>query len=894
MLSACLAPWAWLVAAPGPVARDSVAEQEKPLASLIPELSDERYKVREAATRRIWEMGATVLPELAVVVDGEDPEAAYRARELVRKISLHITPETDPVVIRLVERYAKAPLNEKQDLLSEMLRKRAWRQILGLLADERDPEILKKFNGGVSAVAVTAARESLLAGDAVEAREFLEMVPADAAGLLALANFHRSQGTLEAEVARAKTLEGRVGEAWLLALYRASGNLEAARTAADAADEPAISAILSMMLGDPQPWLRWNLEDRGDGMDNQIYTRLALARWQGENPGPEELKPLLRALTIGSPQSRMLAIDSLYLLGEVKPAEEAYVKLSKLAGFTHLEMLERIPEALEVFGLDPDQPDYTAWVAKRFAAMDSDQNDPERIRGTTDSEANELLVLANFMDSRGMTEEFQQAFVKPLDELARKDQRGFTDFLARLFGVNSRFDIAPDLIRRVAYDWAGDDDDRWDELFHAAFGESEQAATVWDWLAELDPKVDRIDRFDAMLALDGKGTDPMHLRDRWLDHGWQAVEKAPEGGRQDVLAKLSQMIALTPDVTNKLKLWDALPEDGRSEFFRDTRISELTIAGRWDEAANIFLDQLGLVTKFKQNPSPMLHAGAAACLRKAGRLDEAAEQDRWVDLLYLGNGAYQIAIGYQFGDDFERSAHWLERAVREDTPDLRGDYRFALREHTTNLLDAGRWKEAAAALEVSAQMANYPPDYPAEVTRKLTLRLEADLAHALATLATDRAAALAMLERAYAMAPGDGVLADHFFPAVRGMGLIEQHDAWFKTSWDRLSAVADRYPGASNTLNTIAWLGAKAQRNLDAARKYEERALALKPDQFSYLDTMAEIEFAAGNRNKAVEWSQRAVVFTPDGISDDGYGSTQDSFLLRRQREHFRNDPLPR
>ena len=45
---------------------------------------------------------------------------------------------------------------------------------------------------------------------------------------------HRSQGTLEAELKRAKTLKGVRADAWQLALYRASGNLEAARDAATA------------------------------------------------------------------------------------------------------------------------------------------------------------------------------------------------------------------------------------------------------------------------------------------------------------------------------------------------------------------------------------------------------------------------------------------------------------------------------------------------------------------------------------------------------------------------------------------------------------------------------------------------------------------------------------
>ena len=64
----------------------------------------------------------------------------------------------------------------------------------------------------------------------------------------------------------------------------------------------------------------------------------------------------------------------------------------------------------------------------------------------------------------------------------------------------------------------------------------------------------------------------------------------------------------------------------------------------------------------------------------------------------------------------------------------------------------------------------------------------------------------------------------------------------------------------------------------------------MKPDEYSYLDTMAEIQFGKGNREKALEWSSRAVNFT---TGDDGL-SGNESFLLRRQHEHFRVDPLPR
>ncbi len=884
------------MAGPDPALRPIPDAPQKPLTEWIQDLSNDQFKVREQATREIWEMGEVALPALRAVEEGSDPEAAHRARELVRKIGLFITPETDPEVVRLVERYAKASVGEKRELITQMQRKRAWRQILRLFADEKNPDSVKGWQDLIGEIAVTAARERLVADDPAGAKEYLEMAPANASGLLSLAEFHRSQGTLDAELARAKTLTGKVGAAWQLALYRASGNLEAAREAADAADETAISAILSMLQGDPVPWLTMNSKEMDNGTGNKTYTRLALERWQGKMPKPADLEPLIRGLGARDLRERMGAVRSLYLLGEGRLAESTYLKASSVQGFSHLEALERIPEALAAFGLDPDTPDYKSWVMERFGQFGNQDEDPDLLDV---GESEELLVMANFMDRRGMTTDFNESFGKPLADLARQDEESFLEFMGRLFsGIAPTMDGSPDMARQIGYEWAGKDANRWDDLFHAAFGSDGKADVVWNWMLELDPEVSQMDRFDAMLALSEMGTDPMHLREKWLKLAWQAVEKVPQDERKEVLEKMAMMVEIRPDVANNLKLWDVWPKDERDGFFQDSRISEMTIAGRWDEAADFFLKQNALIRKLTGNASPSVHASAAACLRRAGRLDEAAIQDSWVDKLALGQDAAKISFGYRFGDDFEHSMQWLERAVRQDKPIAFGSFYLKLREYAEHLLDTGRWKEAAAMFEVSAQLsASNNNDRSnmrgwAPITHQLSLRLEADLARGLSILDSDREAAIALLQHAYDMLPGDGTLADYFFPCIRRMGLIQEHDAWFKISWDRLAKVAAEYPASSNTLNTLSWLGAKAMRNLDQAREFEKQALDMKPDEPNYLDTMAEIEFASGNREKAIEWSTKAVNFTPGNGVDGFETELMESFLFRQQHERFRLDPL--
>jgi predicted Zn-dependent protease len=71
-------------------------------------------------------------------------------------------------------------------------------------------------------------------------------------------------------------------------------------------------------------------------------------------------------------------------------------------------------------------------------------------------------------------------------------------------------------------------------------------------------------------------------------------------------------------------------------------------------------------------------------------------------------------------------------------------------------------------------------------------------------------------------------------------------------------------------------------RKLDAAERHVKKALATSPRQSAYLDTMAEIHFARGRRDKALEWSRLAVNYTPEDV------------LLRRQHERFRSEPFPR
>jgi hypothetical protein len=848
------------------------------VAEWVRQLADENFQVRERASLELWELGEAALPALEAAVSSPDPEQAIRAREIVRKIQLHVTPDTDASVISLVERYAVASPAEKTSLMAKMRGKRAWRQMLKLYAAEADAGVRQRLESTIGAVALKAARERLLQGDDATAREFLELAPANEEGLRTLAEFHRSHGTLQAELERANNLKDAKGAAWRMALHSADGNLTAARDEALAAGDPARAAILSALAGDPLPALRLSIQNEDDNPLRAAYARIAIKRWQDQKIRPADLDFLRRTLASRDPGESGSAIGALFLLGEHEMAEQALAKSQPLAAYVHFDALERIPEALQAFGLDPEKPDYPAWVGKRFKqALDADVADQH---GVSDIES-EVWALANFMERRGLHAEAVEAFGGPMAALAESDSERFGEALSRLFGATG----APRVARVVALQWAGEDDERWDEVVTAAFGDDDQVTAWWNWLGEIQPKAKRAERLDAMLALFDVCPDPADRRGKWLPLLWQAVDAAPPGERQLLAGRIYEMASQTGagDVATAMRAWEKLAPEGRDKVFFGQQLYQFSALDRWDDAADLVMKQFAVMKEDGQEPGADLHAYAAATLRMAGREQQASEHDGWVDKLSLGNAktAFTIANGYAYGRDYQRAAEWWRRAVIQ-SGNQSEDITNALKFYTDHLLETRQWRETAALSELLALQYVGSEYLYASYLPLMRFRLQADTARALAGLGQNRDRSLGLLEQCHRMFASDGSLADFFFPALREAGLLKQHDAWFRESWKQFDVVIRRFPEADNVRNTAAWFASRALRELAAAERHVRKALELNPRQSAYLDTMAEIQFAKGQRDKALEWSNLAINYLPEDI------------MLRRQHERFRSASLPK
>lgn len=857
------------------------ADPEAPLAEAAPHeelvrgLSSETFREREDATRALWDLGEAALETLRKASTSDDPEMAMRARGVLEKVELRITPETPPEIMEQIQRYRKAPQNLKANHINELRKRKAYFQLLKLYSMEQKPEAKATLAESIRGVAMQGAREALAVDDFATAEQFLRMSAKEPNDLIALAWVYRCMGKLEEGMENPPKPEGVATEDWKITLLRVRGDLPGAIREAVDARQARLFAGLMVLNGDPTLWIRQNGGGKRGAQALDAYVDLALKRWEGKELKDSDFAPLLEILEEPDSENQPQALASLAALGRMAEAEKQQALDRPETGFLHYLAQERIDEALAALGLDPEKPDYTGWAAERLEKMISEEDDSPQM---------ELLMIAGFLETRGLSEELSEAFTGPLTRYAKEQPENFLSFMRFLFQPGSG---APHFAATHGTAWAGDDDNRWSDLFSAAFGEEDEVGEWLSWIAEIEPDVNRPETLRVMMALFGMGSDPDDLAEKWLAKAWKTAAEVPEDERKDHLRRIRTLAVAGQDVATALKVRDTLAAESEVSEMWPSIDRYLTAAGRWKEAAEILGESASAL-----KTSPDFHALMAVTLRRAGLEERAAEHEAMAEKLSLGYSPSCSRIGdlYVYGGDMERAALWYRRAALHADVEER-DFIVALDPYARSMFEQGRWEIAASCYETLARSYASEQFAGSSLSGYSKARLNADLAKALALLPEDRPRALALLESIHRNFATDGILADDFFPKLREVGLNQEMEKWFGESWAKISAVIARFPECDNTRNTAAWLASRARMKLPEAEKHLQAALAKNPGQAAYLDTMAEVRFAMGDRAGAVKWSDLSLLRYP--LTEPAGGLIYDT-MIRRQNARFHNDPLPK
>ncbi len=831
-------------------------------AAWVEMLSSDKFRTRQEAEQKLWQAGSRALPALEAARTNANPETALRAAKIARYLQLGLTPDSPKDIIELAQNFEKMSVEGKNNAFETLKKQRRFRIALLLFQQEKDSVVRSQIRASISGLAIVAAREALIAGDEQAAVRFLKDFPEDPKSLTALAWMARTQGKLDEEIAKARTSKEPDDWRYLLALLRIKGDRAGVADIAEKHNLPEIAAAMELLDGNPEKWISLAAE-RADGETADItraYASIVLSRLRTGKDGAAANSSLLTkaALKDGDYTRRWAAIYALFSLGNEAVAQKPVQSLNPAMLFGYMAEREKIDEALKALELDPKTPDFGQWIERHMKTIMADEEDDEM---------DMVPNMIGFLEKHGVTEPIDEHFVPRMLELAEKDNEKFTEFLSMLFSAYSTTRLAPETAVKIACAYAKEDDVLWGSMIRNAFSDNSYFTQWWEWLGEISPEQKRTDRFRHMLVLfhaipDKRG----ELAE--LD---KAIHTALQKDAPDAAEGHRKLLSVLAAVTRSAQYarWSCADVN-------ELDTDDLMNLEQWELAAVKWEQSL------KTSPDT-IHSilWSGLCWQQAGNQEKAKKAEALFEALILGDSSMMITASaiYQHLGFMEKARAWRQMALHCGARD--GSWHVTLYTNAEDQLLTGQWNLALAGYEAYILHSLADGDTSTMMTTFRT-RKKADMARAFGMYAKQPQQALALLRDCHQSLMADASLADQFFPALRLIGAKEQHDAWFEESWQALMKNRDRFPQDDNVRNSAAWLAARAMKRLDDAQKESTEALRLRPNQAAYLDTMAEIHFARGNREKAVEWSKKAITSEP--------GATP----LREQYYRFLKEPFPK
>ncbi|MEO1856662.1 MAG: hypothetical protein ABGY95_04765, partial [Rubritalea sp.] len=442
----------------------------------------------------------------------------------------------------------------------------------------------------------------------------------------------------------------------------------------------------------------------------------------------------------------------------------------------------------------------------------------------------------------------------------------------------------------------GNEDNTYLQLSHEIFGNVEEMDCIWNQVEELSVGATDLERFQSVLELMGVDHGLTSEKKSILNQIEDRLELAKGRARVDLLVALAFAAERRNDFEAMLDYYKELCEDRGLLEEREFHL-------KYQLAAEVVFDWEELVKSYDLRPasylkSPTRLARYAIAKRNLGEKEFADTLLNQAILLTLGQTKELnefAAVLHECGARNDAKTIWLEHIACLDVGSwgfyytlnyINHQSRFAINEADWKLASSLSLAELTFLLEPSLRPSHYyttlRSGYTAIYTAGMAL-LERG----------DKSGALDMLEYAHGILPGDGTLADDFFPGLVGTPLKKEVSKWFNESWNHIEKEIAAYPNDHNARNTVAWLGSRAGMRLDDSLKHAKFALRFQPQQPAYLDTLAEVYFAKRDRANAIKFSDISLSHIKTGAH--AYTRNADSSAsmyseLTQQNIRFKNE----
>ena len=890
-------------AADTPSAGLSKEELIATVEAAIEDLNDNNFHVRESATIRLWMIGDRAKPFVRKAADGGNLEVRSRALRMLSLFKFGIYPDTPEEVVKLINQFRHGGQSDQTNAIQQLYSLGQMATVTKLIRSIDDPNNRKRLVNAVvdeldEKLATKFAEEKY---DDVEA--LLKLAAISDAGLRDLAAFHLHKGSLEDEIRRLLDRDKvepltPIEHEQLSWYYRVRGDLGQALASASAADNTELVSEIKIAQGD----LLALIKASHNPNDRTIQTygfKAAAQRLSGDSDGFEATIKTIRKYAADNPGEERQCLEALLINGRIRDA----IDIATPGGTDRLQLLIDNGDharALAELGIEAPQPPYNDWLKsliEEFGAAETQS-------GYT-AALGKAYTVARLLSGWGEQAEAERIF----DALGQVASRKTPDLLPRFIANASVLKLhkvalkyaRASLVKEAADAGAGLELPEIDidaarirnqvgqrgaeeGLISALYyNQASTASFLWDHFENRftdDTPLQRLERVETLIAPIPPGVDPASQQAAAVELLGELVPAHGEvingQDKVELLSKLAELYLRHGDRATAMELYrqSLLLERPDADYANIGYAEMLAEDGKWAEAAKNFK-----IAAEGARTNPGLLVLYAIALERNGDDDGAAQIIKRARLQALGRPLEHMRIAAAFAEfgEYDRAREASQMALNIATLDDSSVHREAIR-----LADYLIFKDDARSVIYKERyliecLKNHVP-LP-RITNASSIRGTIGATKARIAIAENRPEeAISIIRDLVDRQPSNTSLVEDLYPILVRAGLEKEAEEFYQKLNRYGENALSLFPESAQDLNSNAWLKARCGKDLDTALIRSRRSNELSPDNYAYLDTLAEVHFQQGDRKRAVELSEKAVKLS---------GS---DFLLDHQLQRFKHD----
>jgi hypothetical protein len=433
----------------------------------IVDLGSAEFRRREEASDFLWRAGKAAAEAVSRAIHSDDPEVALRAKQLHFRFRYGIFPDTPVEIVRLILQFRDGAAAAKQKAFEELATRGKTDTMLALLDTVEDQSLRRRLTDTLSRLAKRHVFNYLIEGDDERAQTWLRLSTGNRERRRDYAVYLLLRGKIDQAIVDLEATDREAREHALLAeLYRARGDLAAARKIVEHCDDKALRREILTAVGDWAALARWQEalpgrepetdpfgpEDRPAGTDtppkdgipmfptsDELNWATAYYRLAGETENLDHCVKALQAMVEKDNSDAWYCGEALLINDRFEDAIAMFKKHRRTSALDLLIAQHRFQEAFQLCGIDDPRASYDDWfdrleqrLEKRLGEIQKARPGPFDLPGAPPaaapakvrpSEAPELSRLARLMSELGRTEDSRRLFAMLADHLLATSER---------------------------------------------------------------------------------------------------------------------------------------------------------------------------------------------------------------------------------------------------------------------------------------------------------------------------------------------------------------------------------------------------------------------------------------------------------------------------------------